>query len=57
MLGMQNSKERDPNDWENLFHDADSRFKLVGITIPPKSKLAIIEVCWDEISASDAGKA
>jgi hypothetical protein len=47
MLQIQNSKEREVQDWEILFKEADSRFRFVGVKQPRGSKLAIIEAIWE----------
>ena len=45
MLSIQNSKERDAEDWEVLFKEADPRFQFQGIKQQPGSK-ALIQVGW-----------
>ena len=47
MKQNQNSKERDADEWVELFTMADSRFKVVQITSPPQSALSIIEAVWE----------
>ena len=47
MLELQNSKEREPDDWASLFERADTHFKLVGIKMPPGSKLSFVEAKWE----------
>ena len=47
MLQIQNSRERETQDWEDLFKDADPRFKFLGIQQPQGSKLAIIQAIWE----------
>lgn len=46
MWHYQNGKEREAEEWKKLFQEADIRFDLIGITHPPGSALAIIEVMW-----------
>jgi hypothetical protein len=46
MLELFNSKEREPDDWLNLFAIADSRFKVTEIKQPATCKLAFIEAVW-----------
>ncbi|TVY82896.1 O-methyltransferase aurJ [Lachnellula suecica] len=52
MKGIQNAKERDADDWEQLFEFADSRFKFQGITKPNGSTLSIVNASWDEKSTA-----
>ena len=47
LLGMQNAKERDIDDWTKLLKDADPRFKLEAVNMPPNSLLAMIVVAWE----------
>jgi len=47
MLQIQNSREREVQDWRALLEEADSRFRIVGLNQPRGSKLAIIEAIWD----------
>ena len=47
MLQLQNAKERDADDWIQLFLDTDPRFKVLVIKQPQFSKLGIIEAIWD----------
>ena len=44
MLAMFNAKERDWNDWLQLFAEADPGFVLKSASTPPKSELAVIVV-------------
>jgi len=49
-LGMKellNAKERTSEEWKQLFHDADPRFRLVQIKKPPASELSIVEYIWE----------
>ena len=46
MLTIQNSQERDQDDWISLFSRADERFKFLGIKHPKGSHLSIIEFSW-----------
>ena len=48
MLELQNAQERETADWIKLLQKADSRFKLTGIKRSPESKLALIEVTWQD---------
>lgn len=47
MKQILNGKERDADDWSELFRNADSRFKINSIKRPPGSMLAIIEAVWE----------
>ncbi|MCJ1382875.1 hypothetical protein MMC17_005988 [Xylographa soralifera] len=47
MKQLQNSKERDHDDWRLLFERADPRFKFLGVTSPPAFGLSIIEAVWN----------
>ncbi|KAM7203056.1 S-adenosyl-L-methionine-dependent methyltransferase [Rhypophila sp. PSN 637] len=51
MLTQTNGREREAEDWKNIFRQADERFKIVGMTsldypldIPP---IGLIEVVWE----------
>ncbi|TVY44615.1 O-methyltransferase [Lachnellula subtilissima] len=46
MMTLQNSRERDRDDWIALFSQASKRFHLVGIQCPTGSQLSIIEFEW-----------
>lgn len=46
MLSMFNAKERNWNDWLQLFAEADPGFVLKSANTPPKSELALIVVEW-----------
>lgn len=48
MKQLLNAKERNADDWIELFRKADPRFRLVQIKKPNLSKLSIIEFCWEE---------
>ena len=43
MLTLCNARERDRDDWEMLFKQADDRFHFVSAAVPEGSSLAIIE--------------
>ena len=47
MLTIQNSRERDQDDWISLFKQADKRFNFLGVTHPEGANLLIIEFNWD----------
>ncbi|KAM7218255.1 S-adenosyl-L-methionine-dependent methyltransferase [Rhypophila decipiens] len=51
MLTQTNGREREAEDWKNIFRQADERFKIVGMTslgypldVPP---IGLIEVVWE----------
>lgn len=53
MLEFHNAKERDADDWAKLFHEADPRFKFLGVKQPPAAKMGSTEARWEvESSAS-----
>ncbi|PTB40951.1 uncharacterized protein TrAFT101_006102 [Trichoderma asperellum] len=41
-----NAREREPDDWRDLFRRADERFKFNGIWQPEKSRMWFIEAEW-----------
>ena len=47
MLELHNGRERDLEDWKQLFDEADRRFELLSVHQSPRSRLAIIEFVWD----------
>lgn len=47
MLELHNAKERDMDDWNDLFKQADPRFRLENVKKPRGSRLAILEVVWE----------
>lgn len=47
MLSLLNAKERDDDDWFNLFKQADPRFKYLGHNQPQGSRMSIMEAVWD----------
>ena len=47
MLMTYNAKEREKEEWNNLFQEADPRFKLLGASQPPGYDLWNIELCWE----------
>ena len=46
MLSLFNARERERSDWEQLFMEADCRFKDVRVWVPEGATLAIIEAVW-----------
>ena len=43
MWGMQNGKERELEDWEKLFSEADQRLSLTKVIRPVQSRMAVLE--------------
>lgn len=46
MSSIQNARERELEDWKNLFMKADGRFKFKGIIFPPGSNYSLIVAVW-----------
>jgi SAM-dependent methyltransferase len=46
MTSIQNAKERELDDWIELFRKADERFEFQGATCPPGSSHSIIVAVW-----------
>lgn len=46
MLSLFNAREREYSDWEQIFKEADPRFKDVRIWVPEGATLSIIEGTW-----------
>lgn len=46
MLSLLNARERDSDDWADLFNHAHPKFQLKSITTPRGSNLSVIEVVW-----------
>ncbi|KAB8229433.1 O-methyltransferase [Aspergillus alliaceus] len=46
MKAFNNARERDVQAWEELFTEADSRFRFLGVSVPPGARMAIIEAEW-----------
>ena len=47
MMHMLNGQEREVDDWRQLFHTADSRFRFIGSRRPLGTKLSVIEAIWE----------
>jgi hypothetical protein len=43
-----NARERDPDDWRELFRRADGRFRFNGIWRPKNSRMWFVEAEWTE---------
>ncbi|KAL8949400.1 MAG: hypothetical protein Q9222_004483 [Ikaeria aurantiellina] len=48
MLAFQNAKERTIDEWTALFTEVDARFRLGGVSQPPGSALAVMEITWTQ---------
>lgn len=46
MLSFFNGREREKDDWANLFREADERFADIRIWTLEGSSFAIIEATW-----------
>ena len=46
MMTIQNSQERDQDDWISLFSRGDARFRFLGVKHPEGSLLSIIKFSW-----------
>ncbi|KUJ13969.1 putative O-methyltransferase [Mollisia scopiformis] len=53
MLQILNAREREKQDWEDVFKLADPRFKFLGIQQPQESRLAFIEAIWEPTRVRD----
>ena len=47
MLSICNARERDEDDWRQVFAEADSRFKVLRVFTPKGAALGIVDVVWD----------
>ena len=52
MLQLFNAYQRDEEEWADLFHRADPRFKFIGHSKPRGAAQSIIVVGWDGTRAS-----
>ncbi|KAI9648377.1 hypothetical protein NHQ30_003010 [Ciborinia camelliae] len=52
MKSCLNGKERDADEWAQLFAKADSRFRFQGVVAVPASRVSIIEAIWEVDSAA-----
>ncbi|KAI0855864.1 S-adenosyl-L-methionine-dependent methyltransferase [Xylaria cubensis] len=46
MMELFNAREREEQDWQRLFAEADSRFRFAGIRTVPGADLAFISAIW-----------
>ncbi len=54
MMELQNSRERELEDWETLFAQADRRFSWKGGKQPRGSRLWILEAVWEGDLSEDS---
>jgi hypothetical protein len=47
MLELQNSRERELEDWAKLFEEADARFRFLGGKQPRGANIWILEAVWE----------
>ncbi|KAF7960847.1 hypothetical protein EAE96_000519 [Botrytis aclada] len=53
MKSCLNGRERDADEWAQLFEKANSRFKFQGIAAVPSSRFSVIEAIWTYGSAPE----
>ena len=46
MWATHNAKERELEDWTELFRTADAGYKLRSVLKPKNSRLSILELIW-----------
>ena len=46
MLSLFNARERERADWEDLFRQADPRFRALRVWVPGGATLAVVEAVW-----------
>lgn len=47
MLKLLNAREREDHDWQDLFRQADARFKYKGHKTLPGYRMAVMEAVWE----------
>ncbi|TVY93429.1 O-methyltransferase, partial [Lachnellula willkommii] len=47
MLSTCNARERDEEDWRQVFADADPRFRVLRVFTPTGAALGIVDVVWE----------
>jgi hypothetical protein len=47
MMEVGNAKERDVEEWKELFEKADERFAWKGAKVPVGSRLGVLEWVWE----------
>jgi len=47
MSSIQNARERELEDWKELFRKADVHFRFEGATSPPGSNHSLLVAVWD----------
>lgn len=48
MAAIFNARERSMAEWRSLLREADDRFELRDVVLPPGSALANIDVRWND---------
>ena len=51
MKACLNGRERDVDQWAQLFAKSDSRFKFNGVIKIPGSRWSVMEAIWEEVDA------
>ena len=49
MKAFSNARERDAQDWAELFAKADSRFRFEGVRLFEGHRMAIITAGWEDV--------
>ncbi|KAI1203724.1 S-adenosyl-L-methionine-dependent methyltransferase [Nemania serpens] len=49
MMELFNAREREEQDWQRLFAEADSRFQFAGVRTVPGADLAFISAIWKPV--------
>lgn len=47
MLSLCNARERERDDWVDIFKQVDERFKVVNAYVPKGAALGIVEAVWE----------
>ncbi|TVY52432.1 O-methyltransferase bik3 [Lachnellula cervina] len=53
MLSICNARERDEEDWRQVFTEADSRFKVPRVFTPKGAALGIVDVVWEGLTTGN----
>ena len=51
MMTLFNAREREKEDWIQLFKEADERFKFVEAKKPDVGTMGVIIVVWEDLNA------
>jgi hypothetical protein len=57
MMTLFNARERELEDWKDLFRQADKRFKFISARLPEVGTMSVITAIWDDIGNQASGKA